>query len=248
MTRKYKNYFDDIKSTKAHDKFIEHIIRLFFFAFVLSVEAVYKKSKEILFHLKNILQRRTLSDILKKYKQYKESVNSIIHNNTPAQNLHDRINDTINRIFSDEDKKIVFGMKDSKHIFIEKSKQIITSVADYTKSMKSRYFKYIPFTGAGKNYSASMLTLYILAKYKNHKSNFALLTNHEAKKEFVHIQSVRYKKFINETFTKFYSNEFKEKVLAAPLDMKSLRPEIKKILNTIKKLEKKQIRYTFGQS
>ncbi|PKL16283.1 MAG: hypothetical protein CVV49_16990 [Spirochaetae bacterium HGW-Spirochaetae-5] len=248
MSRKYKNYFDDIKNTKAHDKFIEHIIRLFFFAFILSIEAVYKKSKEILQYIKNILKRRTFSDVLRKYRDYKESVNAIIHNHPSVHNIHDRIHETMNRLFNDEEKKLIFGIKDPKQIFMEKSKQIISSVAHYTGSMKNRHFKHIPFTGTDRNISPSMLTLYILTKYKNHKSNFTHLLHSGSKKEFVHAQSIRYKKFINETFSKFYSNDFKNKVSRASLDLKSLKPQIKKIYDAIEKLEKKQMKYIPGQS
>jgi len=248
MGRKYKNYFDDIKNKRVQDKFIEHIIHLLFFTVVLSIEALYKKCKDILFHLKNLLRRRRLSDVLKKYTRYKESVNSMIHNHAHIQNLHDRIHDTMNHLFSDEEKKLVFGMKDSKQIFMEKSKQIITSVTDYTKSMKSRYFKYKPFTGFNKNHTAAMLTLFILKKYKDNKSIFNLSINPEVKKIFVETHSSGYKKFINETFNKFYSNEFKQKVSITSLDIQSLKPHIIKIIHTIEKLERKQIKYTFGQS
>ncbi len=243
-----KNYFDDIKSTKAHDKFIEHIIRLFFFAIILSIEAVYKKSKEILLYVKNILKRRTFSHVLKKYRNYKETVNSLIHNHTPIHSLQDKMYDTMNRLFNDEEKKLIFGIRESKQTLMGKSKQIITSVAHYTGSMKSRHFRHIPFTEADAKYSASMLMLYILTKYKNHKSSFTLLLNSESKKEFIQFQSARYRKFINETFTKFYSTEFKKKVSKASLDLKSLKPQIKKMYDAIEKLEKKQMKYIPGQS
>jgi hypothetical protein len=248
MSRKYKNYFDDIKNTKAHDKFIEHIIRLFFFAIILSIEAAYKKSKEMILHIKNVLKRRTFSDVLRKYRDYKESVNTLIHNHPSVHNLHDRIHETMNRLFNDEEKKLIFGIKDSKQILMERSKQMIKSVAHYTGSMKNRHFSHIPFTGSDRNFSPSMLTLYILTKYKNHKSNFTFLINPESKKEFVQLQSVRYKKFINETFSKFYTTDFKRKVSGASSDLKSLKPQLKKIYNTIEKLEKKQMKYIPGQS
>jgi hypothetical protein len=154
----------------------------------------------------------------------------------------------MNRLFNDEEKNLIFGIKDSKQILMEKSKQIITSVAHYTGSMKKRYFKHIPFTAAGRNFSPSMITLYILTKYKNHKSSFTLLLNSESKKEFIQFQSDRYKKFFNETFSKFYSNDFTKKVTNASLDLKSLKPQIKKIYENIEKLEKKQMKYIPGQS
>lgn len=248
MNKKYRNYFDDVKNIRIQDKFIEHFIRLVFFTVVLAIEAVYKKIKEILFHLKNRFKGRTLSDVLKKYNHYKDSVNSLIHNRNSFHNLQEKIHDTVNRFFSDEEKKLVFGLKDTTHSLMEKSKQIFTSVSGYTVSVKNRYFRYRPFPAINKDLTASMLTLFILNKYKNRKNIISAFINTEAKKEFIELHSSGYRTFINDTFKKFYTHEFKKKISAAKMDMNSLRPHIEKILNTIDKLEKKQIRYTFGQS
>lgn len=244
MSNKYKNYFDEIKNKKIQDKFVEHIIRLLFFTFILSIEAVYKQSKILFFHVKNFLLGRTLSDILKKYRSYKESVNLIINNNSPGHNLHQRIHETKNLLFNDEEKKLVFGFKDTTNNLLEKSKQIFTSVSGYTKSMKNRYFKYTPFGDINKNFTASMFTLFILKKHKNENG---IIIDPEIKKEIVTIHSSGYKKFINDTFNKFYTNDFKKKIVIPTIEIRSLKPHVKRFYDTINRLEKKQIKYTFGQ-
>lgn len=244
MSKKYKNYFDDIKKTKAHDKFIEHIICLIFFAVVLSVEAIYKKGKETISHVNNIIKKRTMSDILKKYSRYKESVNVILHKNIKVQQLNDRIHEAMNRFFNDEEKKLIFGMKDSTHNLLGKSRQIISSVSVYTISMKNRFFKYKPLTSAGKFYSASMLTHFILNKYRN-IINYSIGLN--SKKNCIKTDSSGYKRFINETLTGFYSNKIKKKTFAAASDIKSFQPYIKNLLHAIEKLNSKQMKNYPGQ-
>lgn len=248
MSNKHKNYLDVIKNKKIQDKFIEHFIRLLFFTVILSIEAVYKKSRDIIYHIKNILKRRTLSDMLKKYRHYRESVNDMLQNRAPVKNLHHTIHETIDRLFSDDEKKLVFGIKDSTQSFMEKSRQIITTVSDYTRTVRGKYFSYRPFAVNDKSYPTSMLTLYILKKYRNVNSRFNISIDPKLKKQYVEIHSSGYKKFISDTITRFYSTEFKKKIKIGQMDSESLKPQIKKIIDTIEKLERRQIRYTFGQS
>lgn len=240
-----KNYFEEIKNHKIEDKFVEHLIRLLFFTIVIGMGSIYQRVKELFFHLKNFFLSRRMSDVLKKYTKYKESVHMLMDRTVHNRKLPRQIHEAINAHFSEYEKKIIFGLKESRENIISSSRKILISVKGYTRRIGIRYFEYIPEMNLTKKVSTALISVLFIRKsgrhneIKKNNSEFA-----EAVK-YLHEVSYSYKKYMITRFEKFYTDEFRKKISHSSGKMKTVHSNIQKITDTIRKAEQRHSRYRF---
>ena len=242
-----KNYFEEIKNSRVEDKFIEHLIRLLFFTIVISIESGYKRMKGGLAHVKNFFMSRTMSDMLQRYSGYKETVHSLIERTVRRKRLHRHIHEMINSQFSEYEKRIIFGIKESKDSIMTSSRRVITSMKGYTSIMSARYFKSMPEISVTKKISSAVLSIQLL-KQLGHKESSKKSRDDIAEK-IIYLNKVasNYRKFMEKTYNKFYSREFKDKITATSSGMKTVKNNIEKMIDTAKRLEQKQVKYRLGE-
>ncbi len=243
-----KNYFDEIKNYRVEDKFIEHLIRLLFFTIIIGIESLIKRGKEYIGHIKNFFIRRTMSDMLTKYTRYKESVHSLMNKTMRRRNLHMQIHQAINTHFSDYEKRIVFGLKESKDSFISNSRRILTSVKGYSKKISIRYFQYLPETSATSKISSALICMQLVRKSLKNHDVWKNSVDFTETKKYLNSIAGEYRNYMALKFEKFYTVEFRKKISDSSERMKTVRTNIKKLADTIKRAEKKQIGYRFGNS
>ena len=243
-----KNYFEEIKNHKVEDKFIEHLIRLLFFTVVIGIGSIYQRAKEILFHVKNFFLSRRMSDVLEKYTQYKESIHSLMEKTVHNKKLPQQIHEAINSHFSEYEKRIIFGLKESKDTFISSSRKLLTSVKGYTQKIRIRYFEYIPDMSLTRRVTAALISVQFLRRsgrkhgIKNSSPDMAETV------KYLHSISDSYKKYMIAKFEKFYTEEFRQKISHSSAKMKTVRTNIQKLTDTVKKAENRQSRYRFSSS
>lgn len=243
-----KNYFEEIKNHKVEDKFIEHLIRLLFFTVVIGIGSIYQRAKEILFHVKNFLLSRRMSDVLARYSKYKESVHSLMEKAVHGKKLPHQIHEAINMHFSDYEKRIIFGLKESRDSIISNSRKLFVTMKGYTRRMKIRYFEYIPDASLTKRVSSALISIQFLrrsgknAEMKSRNTEIAETVN------YLHSISDAYKKYMTAKFEKFYTEEFRKKITVSSAKMKTVRTNIKKLTETVKRAEQRQSRYRLSST
>jgi len=243
-----KNYFEEIKNHRVEDKFIEHLIRLLFFTVVIGVASIYQRLKGIFFHVKNFILNRRMSDVLERYAKYKESVHSLMEKAVHSRKLPQQIHDTINMHFSEYEKRIIFGLKESRDTIISNSRKLFISMKGYTRRMKIRYFEYIPEMSLTKRVSAALISVQFLRRsgksteMKNRNTDIAETVN------YLHSISDAYKKYMTAKFKKFYTQEFMQKITESSAKMKTVRTNIQKLTETVKRAEQRQSRYRLGST
>lgn len=243
-----KNYFEEIKNHRVEDKFIEHLIRLLFFTVVIGIGSIYQRVKQILFHVKNFFLNRRMSDVLAKYTKYKKAVHSLMERAVHNRKLPQQVHEAINTHFSEYEKKIIFGLKESKDSIISSSRKLITSMKGYTRSMGMRYFEYIPEMNLTKKVSAALISVQFLKRSGNRRdvknSNSEITEN----VKYLHSISRAYKKYMISKFEKFYTREFRQKISQSSENMKTVRTNIQKLTDTVRRAEQKQSRYRLSST
>jgi hypothetical protein len=243
-----KNYFEEIKNHRVEDKFIEHLIRLLFFTVIIGIESIYQRIKEFLFHIKNFFLNRRMSDVLGKYAKYKESVHSLMKKTVHNKKLPMQIHETINNHFSEYEKRIIFGLRESRDNIISSSRKLLISVKGYTRRMRLRYFEYIPDISLTRRVSFALISVQFLRRsgrkqgIKNSSPDMAETV------KYLHSISDAYKKYMTSKFEKFYTEEFRQKISHSSAKMKTVRTNIKKLTDTVKKAEQRQSRYRFSST
>lgn len=242
-----KNYFEEIKNHRIEDKFIEHLIRLLFFTVVIGIGSIYQRIKASLFHVKNFFLNRRMSDILAKYRRYKESAHSLMERTVHNKRLHSQIHEAINTHFTEYERRIVFGLKESRDSIVSSSRRLISSVKGYTKKMSARYFEHIPEITLTKKVSSSLISIQLLRKTGRNAAD----RNCRDFTETVHyLNSVArgYKKYMAGKFEKFYTEDFRKKISDSSMKMKTVRKNIDKISDTLRRAEQRRVRYRFSNS
>ena len=246
--RSGKNYFEEIKNHRIEDKFIEHLIRLLFFTVVIGIGSIYQRIKESLFHVKNFFLNRRMSDILAKYRRYKESAHSLMERTVHNKRLHSQIHEAINTHFTEYERRIIFGLKESRDSIVSSSRRLISSVKGYTKKMSARYFEHIPEKTLTKKVSSALISIQLLRKTGR---NAAADRNRTDVIDTVHyLNSVArgYKKYMTGKFEKFYTEDFRKKISDSSIKMNTVRKNIEKIKDTVRRAEQRQARYRFSNS
>jgi hypothetical protein len=238
-----KNYFDEMKKRKIGDGFFEHIFRLLFFAVLLTIEGMFKKLNELRFRFANFMSGRGFSHIYSRYTEYKNSVHHLIEQPFYRGRIRKHLIEIKDRIFSDRDKKLIFGFRESTQTIIIKSKSAFSKFRGYTIRVGRKYFKPSPIFNVSKNYSASFFTFF-LKKDTQGKISRSMKQNREYMKDL----TSRYNKFMNDAFTKFYTNDFKARVAEEAVKMKTVQNNLGKLLKSIDKVKKKQLKSAIEQS
>jgi len=238
-----KNYFEEIKNHRVEDKFIEHLIRLLFFTVVIGIGSIYQRAKEILFHVKNFFLSRRMSDVLAKYVKYKESVHSLMEKAVHNRKLPQQIHETINTHFSEYERRIIFGLKESRDSIINSSRKLITSMKGYTRSMGMRYFEYIPEMNLTRKVSAALISVQFLKRSGSRRDIKNINAEITENVKYLHSISAAYKKYMISKFEKFYTREFRQKISQSSEKMKTVRTNIQKITDTVRRAEQRQSRY-----
>jgi hypothetical protein len=248
MSKGRKNYFDEMKKRKIGDGFFEHIFRLIFFAILLTIEGIFKKLNELRFRLGNFISGRNLSRIISRYNEYKSSIHHLLEKPFYRGKAREHLVQIKDRIFTDRDKKLIFGFRESTHNIVEKSKSALNRFRGYTISVGKKYFKPSPVFNITRNYSASFFT-YFLKRDKISGKPGIISRNMKQNREYLKNITDGYKKFMVHTFTKFYSNDFKSKVAVHhTAQMKTFRKNAEKLLKSVEKLKKKQLKSAIEQS
>ena len=241
-----KNYFEEIRNHRVEDKFIEHLIRLLFFTFIIGIESFYQRVKGLFFHIKNFFLSRRMSDVLAKYSRYKETVYTIMGRTVQNKKLHRQIHEAINNHFSDYEKRIVFGLRESRESIVNNSKKLLLSVRGYTRKIRVRYFEYIPDVNLTKRVSSALILVQFFrrsgrkSEMKNSNTEIAETV------KYLHSISGSYKKYMTAKFEKFYTREFRMKISESSAKMKTVRTNIQKFTDTVKKAEQRRSRYKFS--
>jgi len=238
-----KNYFDEMKKRKIGDGFFEHIFRLLFFAVLLTIEGVFKKLNELRFRFANFMSGRGFSHIYSRYTEYKNSVHHLIEQPFYRGRIRAHLLEIKDRIFSDRDKTLVFGFRESTQSIILKSKSAISRFRGYTIKVGKKYFKPSPIFNISKNYSSSFFTFFIRNDTKG-KISRSMKQNREYMKDL----TGRYNKFMDHAFNKFYTNDFKARVAEETVKMKTVQNNLNKLLKSINKVKKKQLKSAIEQS
>jgi len=243
-----KNYFEEIKNHRVEDKFIEHLIRLLFFTVIIGIGSIFQRAKELLFHIKNFFLSRRMSDVLAKYTKYKETVHLLMDKALHSRKLHLHIHEAINTHFSEYEKKIIFGLKESRDSIISSSRKLITSVKGYTRSMRIRYFEYLPEMNLTRKVSAALISVQFLRRSGSRRdlknSNSEITEN----VKYLHSISGAYKKYMISKFEKFYTREFRQKISQSSWRMKTVRTNIQKITDTVRRAERRQSSYRLSRT
>ena len=243
-----KNYFEDIKNYRIEDKFIEHLIRLLFFTIVIGIGSIYQRFKHLLFHIKNFLLSRSMSDVLAKYAKYKESVNSLMGKTAYHKKLHLHIHGVINSHFSEYERRMVFGLKNSRESIVNSSRQIISTVKGYTKSMGARYFAHIPETGLTKKITSALISIQLPGRSCLNRKEIKSGCDITGKIKYLNHVAMGYRNYMHEKFEKFYNEDFRKKLSSPSANMKTVRDNIERITTTVRRIEQRQIRYRLGES
>ncbi len=243
-----RNYFEEIKNNRVEDKLIEHLIRLLFFTIVIGIGSIYQRLKESMFHMKNFFLSRNMSDILAKYRKYRESVHSVMEKTVHSRKLHIQIHDAINTHFTEYESRIIFGLKGSRDSIVNSSKKILTSVRGYTRRVGARYFEYIPEFSVTEKISSSLIHVQMLrrsGKKSGYKKELPPINE-----TFAYLNSVAqgYRRYMTERFEKFYTEDFMKKISGSSKKMKTVRRNIEKITETVRRAEQKRAGYRFGES
>lgn len=245
MLRNRKNYFDEIKKRKIEGGFFEHIFRLIFFAILLTVEGLFKKLNELRFRLGNFIAGRDFSKTFTRYKEYKTSIQHLLEKPFYKKEVRIHLFEIKDRFFTDRDKTLIFGFRESTQNMVIKSKSAFGRFRAHTLSMRKKYFKPVPVFNITKNYSASFFTFFIKKDIKSQ----IFLKDIKQNKEYLKNITTGYNKFMGYAFNKFYSNDFKSRVAAHhAIQMKTFDDNVEKLLKSIKKLEKKQLKSAIEQS
>ena len=122
MSKGRKNYFDEIKKRKIGDGFFEHIFRLIFFAVILTIEGIFKKLNELRFRLGNFIAGRNLSRIIARYNEYKNTIHHLLENPLYRGKVRENLLEIKDRFFTDRDKTLIFGFRESTQNIVIKSK------------------------------------------------------------------------------------------------------------------------------
>ena len=241
-----KNYFEEIKNHRIEDKFIEHLIRLLFFTIVIGIGSIYQRVKEHFFLVKNFFLSRRMSDVLEKYTKYKNSVHSLMEKAVHNKKLPHQIHEAINSHFSDYEKRIIFGLKESRDTIISNSKKLLLSVKGYTRSIRIRYFEYKPDMSLTRRVSAALISVQFL-KRSGRKTEVKNSCPELAETvKYLHSISDAYKKYMTKKFEKFYTEEFRQKISHSSEKMKTVRTNIQKFTETVKKAEQRNRSYRFS--
>ena len=236
-----KNYFDEVKNKSVRWKLPEHIARLLFFTVLLSIESFFKRCKDLLYHGKNILKNRTMADIMAKYSRYKQSVQNLIEKGDLA--LHSRISlsEIKDHFFKDDEKTLIFGFKETTQNIMTRSIKAINSFKGYTKSIGERYFASSPIKNSKGVYSSVFFKLFT---GKPETEEYSALRNGsvEGRKKYLNELTTGYRSFRTGAFKKFYSREFQKKVTATTAGMNTAKKNMNRLIYSIEKLEKKQIK------
>jgi len=238
-----KDYFDEIKKRKIGDGFFEHIFRLIFFAILLTIEGVFKKLNELRFRFSNFLSGRGFSHIYSRYTEYKNSVHHLIEKPFYRGRIRTHLIEVKDRFFSDRDKRLIFGFRESTQTIIIKSKSALNRFRSYTIKVGKKYFKPSPIFNISKNYSASFFTFF-LRKETRGKISRSMRQN----REYLNDLTSRYNNFMKHAFSKFYTSDFKSRVAEEAVKMKTVQNNIEKLLISIDKLKRKQLKSAIEQS
>lgn len=245
MLRNRKNYFDEIKKRKITGGFFEHIFRLLFFAILLTIEGIFKKMNELRFRLGNFIAGRDFSKTFIRYSEYKTSIQHLLEKPFYKKEVRMHLVEIKDRLFTDRDKTLVFGFRESTQNMVIKSKSALGRFRAHTLNLGKKYFKPVPVFNMTKNYSASFFTFF----FKKGAKADILLKDIKQNKEYLKNVTDGYKKFMDYTFNKFYSNDFKSKISAHhAIQTKTFDNNVEKLLKSIKKLEKKQLKSAIEQS
>lgn len=248
MSKGRKNYFDEMKKRKIGDGFFEHIFRLIFFAILLTIEGIFKKLNELRFRLGNYISGRNFSRIIARYRAYKSSIHHVLERPFYRGKFREHLVEVKDRFFTDRDKNLIFGFRESTQNIVLKSKSALSRFGGYTLSVGKKYFKAAPVFNITRNYSASFFTFFFKRDKASDRPGI-LLRNMKNNREYLKNITDGYKKFMAHAFTKFYSQDFKSKVaIHHTAQMKTFRNNVEKLLKSIEKLEKKQLKSAIEQS
>lgn len=248
MADNRKNYFDEIKKRKIDGGFFEHIFRLIFFAIILTIEGIFKKLNELRFRLGNFIAGRDFSKIFSRYSEYKTSIQHLLEKPFYRGEVRVHLVEIKDRFFTDRDKTLIFGFRESTQTIVIKSKKALSRFRAHTLNMGKKYFKPVPVFTITRNYSASLFTFF-LKKDKRSNKPVILLKDIKQNREYVRNITDGYKKFMDYAFNKFYSKDFMSKVAAHhTIQMKTFQNNVEKLLKSIEKLEKKRLKNAIDQS
>lgn len=243
-----KNYFEEIKNRGVEDKFIEHLIRLLFFTAVIGIGSIYQRIKESLFHVKNFFLSRRMSDVLAKYARYKESVRTMMERTVRNKNLHRQIHEAINTNFSEYEKRIIFGLRESRDSIVSNSRKFFSSVRGYTRKIGVRYFEYVPEKTFTKRLSSALISVQLLRKSARKTTIRRSSADIAETVQYLNSVAEGYKKYMAEKFEKFYTEEFRTKISESSAKMKTVRMNIEKLKYTLKRAEQRQSRYRLSHT
>jgi hypothetical protein len=160
MSKGRKNYFDEMKKRKIGDGFFEHIFRLIFFAILLTIEGIFKKLNELRFRLGNFMSGRNFSRIFARYSEYKSSIHHLLDKPFYRRKLSEHLVEIKDRFFTDRDKTLIFGFRESTQNIVLKSRSALSRFRGYTLSVGKKYFKAAPVFNITRNYSAFFFTFF----------------------------------------------------------------------------------------
>lgn len=248
MSKGRKNYFDEMKKRKIGDGFFEHIARLIFFAILLTIEGLFKKLNELRFRLGNFISGRNFTRIIARYNEYKNSIHHFLEKPFYRGKAREHFIEARDRLFTDRDKKLIFGFRESTHNIVLRSRSALSRFKGYTLSMGKKYFKPAPVFNITKTYSASFFTFFLKKDRTSGKPGI-FLKNMKQNREYLKNITDGYKNFMNHAFSKFYSQDFKSRIaVKKTVEMKTFRNNVEKLLKSIEKLEKKQLKSAIEQS
>jgi len=238
-----KDYFNEMKKRKIGDGFFEHIFRLIFFAILLTIEGVFKKLNELRFRCGNFMAGRGFSHIYSRYTEYKNSVHQLIEKPFYRGKIRAHLLEVKDRLFSDRDKRLIFGFRESTQTILIKSKSALNRFRGYSIKVGKKYFQPSPIFNISKNYAASFFTFFLRKETKG-KISRSMRQNREYMKDLTN----RYNKFRNDAITKFYTSDFKARVAEEAVKMKTVQNNLDKLLKSIDKVKKKQLKNAIEQS
>jgi len=112
----------------------------------------------------------------------------------------------------------------------------------------ARYFEYIPEFSVTEKISSALIYVQMLHRSgKKPAEKKELITKNET---VAYLNSVAqgYRRYMTERFEKFYTDDFMKKISGSSGKMKTVRRNLEKITETIRKAEQKRSGYRFGES
>lgn len=243
-----RNYFEEVKNRGVEDKFVEHLIRLIFFTVILGIGSIYQRGKESLFHVRNFFLSRRMSDVLTKYRRYRESVQSMMERTVQNRKLHSQIHEAINTHFSEYERRIVFGIRESRDSIVSGSRRILSSVRGYTRRMRARYFEYLPEKTFTKKTSSALISIQLLRRSGRKTAGKRECVDIAETVQYLNAVAEGYRRYMAEKFNKFYTDEFRKKISESSEKMKTVRANMEKLTDTIKRAEQRRNSYRLSSS